>query len=113
MPGECRDGMTQHAGAAEREVLLGHGAAKPTASTGRDDEGIYGSHARIYRGIRSLAIVNANDAIAIGIRRWTKGGAEYGYFQRKPLGRVAGHSKGVGDRQFCQSSGRTGVTISS
>jgi hypothetical protein len=56
MPGECRDRMTQHAGAAEREVLLGHGAAEPTAPTGRDDEGIYESHALIYRTIRSLAI---------------------------------------------------------
>jgi hypothetical protein len=56
MPGECRDRMTQHAGPAEREVLLGHGAAESTASTGRNDEGIYGSHARIYRTIRNLAI---------------------------------------------------------
>ena len=68
MLGECRDGMTQYADATEREVLLGHGTAKPTASTGRDDEGIYGSHARIYRRIRSLAIVTANDASEIGIR---------------------------------------------
>jgi hypothetical protein len=37
MPGECRDRMTQHAGAAEREVLLGHGTAEPTAPTGRED----------------------------------------------------------------------------
>jgi len=56
MPGECRDRMTQYAGAVEREILFGHGAAEATAPTGRDDKGIHGSHARIYRMIRGLAI---------------------------------------------------------
>src|SRR5262249_47152754 len=41
------DSMTQHAATPEGEVLLGYGAAEPSAPTGRNDERIYGSHARV------------------------------------------------------------------
>jgi hypothetical protein len=56
MLGECGDRVMQDGGAAERKVLLGHSAAEPTAPTGRYNEGVYGSHARIYRTIQGLAI---------------------------------------------------------
>jgi hypothetical protein len=39
--------MAQHAGTAQREVLLGHRAAEPTAPASRDNERIYQCHARI------------------------------------------------------------------
>ena len=41
MPRERGNSVTQHGGAAERKVLLRHGAAEPTAPTCRDNEGIY------------------------------------------------------------------------
>src|SRR5207245_390916 len=62
MLGECDDRMAQHAGTAECQVLLRYGAAEPIAATGRDNKGVYGSHALTYRtigGIRPRFLTNA------------------------------------------------------
>ena len=44
MPRERRDRVAQHGAGAERQVLLGHGAAKPGAAAGGDDKGKNRTH---------------------------------------------------------------------
>ena len=46
VPGESRDCVAQHGACAERQVLLGHGAAKPGAAAGGDDKGKNRAHCR-------------------------------------------------------------------
>ena len=55
MAGERSDRVAQNTGAAEREILLGQGAAEPATLAGRDDEGVNGGHARTYPSTRGFA----------------------------------------------------------
>ena len=63
MLGEGGNRMAQHDGVPEREVLLGQCATEPSTSTGRDNERVYGSHARIYRTIRGPAMTRGASTI--------------------------------------------------